>query len=280
MAHDGTGSRSKGVRSRGAGGGRGERALFCRRHALGGGRRGQPVWQRGLLVGKHALLVGKHALLFGKRGLPARKRVLLLRQRALPGRKRALLVGKRGPPDGKHGLPAGQRGGLYRRGAAASAMNWDEGTWDSGSWDSAPLPYFSVSTKPKHHTTMKKDHYYPDRSGDQIKWLNNFADRLPDHATALGLTAAVVTAAVTDARYAAFIIGEYLADVDEFSKAARDSADEALTTPGTAAVWAPRLAKKTVRLVAILPTGDVRAAGSGTAALCARGRRRQAGRRT
>ncbi|MDP1589076.1 MAG: hypothetical protein Q8M07_15100 [Prosthecobacter sp.] len=117
-------------------------------------------------------------------------------------------------------------------------MNWDTGTWDSGLWDQAtPSDYFQ--SKPKQHTKMKRQDYYPSRIGDQVNWLDNYAVKLPIHGATLGVIAADITASVNDAKYANYVLGTWLSAVRNFSPSTTDAVDDVLTGAGTVAIVLP-----------------------------------------
>ena len=73
-------------------------------------------------------------------------------------------------------------------------MNWDTGTWESGVWDAPPLSdYFLSSLKPKKQNhKMKRQTYYRSRIGDQVIWLDNFAQKLPIHGPTCGVSSVAV----------------------------------------------------------------------------------------
>jgi hypothetical protein len=63
---------------------------------------------------------------------------------------------------------------------------------------------------------MKRQPYYPKRISDQPEWHTNYADRLTEQATALGLVPAEVTATVNDSLHLAYGLGTWLTKVREF----------------------------------------------------------------
>lgn len=115
-------------------------------------------------------------------------------------------------------------------------MNWDTGTWDSGFWDEAS-DYFHP--KPKTHTKMKRQDYYPSRIGDQVNWLDNYSVKLPVYGTTLGVAAGDVTASVNDAKWSNYVLGMWLTAVRNFSPSTTDAVDDVLTGEGAAAVILP-----------------------------------------
>ena len=86
---------------------------------------------------------------------------------------------------------------------------------------------------------MKRNAYYPVRQADQITWLLNFANKLPGHATALGLSAAQVTAAVADCLWLAYVLQTWLPAVRTWAQAGTEAATEAQTGTGSAAMSLP-----------------------------------------
>jgi hypothetical protein len=88
-------------------------------------------------------------------------------------------------------------------------------------------------TKKKH---MKHQDYYPGRVAEQIAWLQNFADKLPGRATALGLAPALVIALVADALWLAYVLQNWLDAVRAFSLGCTQTALAVQTGTGSAAV--------------------------------------------
>lgn len=118
-------------------------------------------------------------------------------------------------------------------------MTWDTGTWDSGFWDASPSEYFLTSIKPKTKSSMKRQLYYPSRIGDQVLWLDNFAQKLPTHGPTCGVIAGDVTAAVNDAKWAKYVLGSWLSAVRNFSPSTTDAVDDVLIGAGPAAMVLP-----------------------------------------
>ncbi len=117
-------------------------------------------------------------------------------------------------------------------------MNWDTGTWDSGFWDQAtPSDYFQ--SKPKPHTPMKRQTYYPSRIGDQVNWLDNYAVKLPLYGATLSVVAGDITASVNDAKYGNYVLGTWLSAVRNFSPSTTDAVDDVLAGFGTTAMVLP-----------------------------------------
>ena len=86
---------------------------------------------------------------------------------------------------------------------------------------------------------MKRNSYYPARVGDQITWLNNFANKLPGQAATLGLAAATVTAIVADCLWLAYILQAWQPAVRAWSLAATNAVNLAQTGDGTALMELP-----------------------------------------
>jgi hypothetical protein len=134
-------------------------------------------------------------------------------------------------------------------------MNWDSGSWDSGFWDAPPAPpsdYFL--TKPKTKKSMKRQLYYPSRIGDQVNWLDNFAQKLPLHGPTCGVSAGDITAAVNDAKWANYVLGSWLSAVRAFSPSTTDAVDDVLDGVGTVPIVLPTFTAPA------LPTGVTAAA--------------------
>jgi hypothetical protein len=122
-------------------------------------------------------------------------------------------------------------------------MNWDTGTWDSGQWDQPTTSdYFKPPRKPRTHTHMKRQTYYPSRIGDQVNWLDNYSVKLPIHGPTLGVEAADVTASVNDAKFGNYVLGSYLSAVRNFSPSTTDAVDDVLAGAGTSAIVLPTFA--------------------------------------
>lgn len=106
--------------------------------------------------------------------------------------------------------------------------------------------------KPKK---MKRNSYYPVRIGDQIVWLANFINKLPDHATALGLTAPQVTGGVADGGWLLYVLQSWLPAVRTWALSGTDAANEAQTGTGTGAQTLPVFTPPTLPagVVAVAP---------------------------
>ena len=86
---------------------------------------------------------------------------------------------------------------------------------------------------------MKRNNYYPSRQSDQVLWLANFINKLPDCAPALGLTPAQVTAAVADGGWVIYVLQPWLPAARQWALACTDAAAEAQTGDGTAQMVLP-----------------------------------------
>ena len=85
---------------------------------------------------------------------------------------------------------------------------------------------------------MKHNSYYPIRQSDQIPWLVNFGNKLPDKA-ALALTNDQVTTAVADCGWLVYVLQTWLSGVRTWSLACTNAALEAQTGSGSAAMALP-----------------------------------------
>jgi hypothetical protein len=121
-------------------------------------------------------------------------------------------------------------------------MTWDTGTWDSGFWDATASNYFLTTTKSKKQKQMKRQDYYPSRIGDQVNWLDNFAQKLPLHGPTCGVSAGDVTDAVNDAKWANHVLGSWLSAVRNFAPSTTDAVDEVLDGVGTVPFVLPTFA--------------------------------------
>jgi hypothetical protein len=89
-----------------------------------------------------------------------------------------------------------------------------------------------AKTQPYLTHPMKRQNYYPSRIADQIPWLINFADKLPDYETPLGLIGADVDACVASCRYAVYVLNDWLTQVRTFSPSATAAIDLLLSGSG------------------------------------------------
>jgi uncharacterized protein YaiE (UPF0345 family) len=65
---------------------------------------------------------------------------------------------------------------------------------------------------------MAKGPFIPKDENGKLKWLNNYAAKLPTYATTVGVTAAEVTQTTADAAYFAFVVGAH----NQHTKTTRD----------------------------------------------------------
>jgi hypothetical protein len=86
---------------------------------------------------------------------------------------------------------------------------------------------------------MKRQTYYPSRIGDQVNWLDNYAQKLPTYGTTLGVASGDVTASVNDAKWAKYVLGSWLTAVRNFSPSTTDAVDDVLTGEGEDNVTLP-----------------------------------------
>lgn len=86
---------------------------------------------------------------------------------------------------------------------------------------------------------MKRQNYFPSRIADQVLWLDNFANRLPDYASALGLTTPEVNNNVDDAKWASYVLGTWITAARGFARSATDTVNGVLNGSGSSAVTLP-----------------------------------------
>ena len=132
--------------------------------------------------------------------------------------------------------------------------NWDDNLfWDDPNlrWgdpsyllEPGDLGYLPPSVPPNNNNKnkkkkMKRNTYYPSRLGDQIIWLVNFCNKLPGHATALGLTNAQRDAALADACWLVYVLQSWLGAARAWGPATTAAATLAQTGDGTALMVLP-----------------------------------------
>ena len=93
-------------------------------------------------------------------------------------------------------------------------------------------PLSSVSQTTTKKKRMKHNTYYPTKQADQILWLVNFNLKLGSHATALGLSAAQVTATVADVNWLIYVLQTWLNAVRTWAQSCTDAATAAQTGVG------------------------------------------------
>jgi hypothetical protein len=86
---------------------------------------------------------------------------------------------------------------------------------------------------------MIRNSFYPKRADAQVIWHGNLRNKLPVHATTLGLAPAVVTAALADADWLIYVLGTWLPAVRTFSESCTDAVVEAQNGPGTGLMSLP-----------------------------------------
>jgi hypothetical protein len=89
------------------------------------------------------------------------------------------------------------------------------------------------------NTTMKRQNYYPGRIGAQVLWLDNFATKLAIYAPNLTIPTGESGAAMDDAKWCGYVLGEWLPAVRAFSPSTTDAVDDALTGSGSSAIAMP-----------------------------------------
>ena len=86
---------------------------------------------------------------------------------------------------------------------------------------------------------MKRQKYYPSRIGDQVVWLENYADKLPAYIGVLNFAPADVAPSIADARWCAYVLGTWLPGVRAFSPSTTDAVDDVLTGSGPNTITLP-----------------------------------------
>lgn len=94
-----------------------------------------------------------------------------------------------------------------------------------------PVPPTNPQKKRRPH--MIRNAYYPRKAADQVTWLGNFRNKLPDHATALSLAAGTVTAAQADCDWLIHLLGTWLPAVRTFSESSTSAIAEANSGTGS-----------------------------------------------
>ncbi len=80
---------------------------------------------------------------------------------------------------------------------------------------------------------MKRQRYYPTLLSEQGAWNGNFADKLPQYVTSLGLPPAAAAATIADARYLQYMLSQWLRDVRTYSQAATQALTQLETGTGS-----------------------------------------------
>lgn len=95
----------------------------------------------------------------------------------------------------------------------------------------APFPSANqIKTK---KLKMKHNNYFPVRQADQVIWLGNYAQKLPDYTVQLGLVAADVTARVADCKWTSHVLATWLPATRAWSLACTDAATATQTGIGS-----------------------------------------------
>lgn len=143
--------------------------------------------------------------------------------------------------------------------ATGTPYTWDDPNlrWGSPSYVLEPgdpgytPPSPPASPPPVKPKRMKRQAYYPTSAAEQIIWLENFRNKLPGYATALGLSTGQVSAGVADARWVIYVLGSWLPAVRAWGKSCTDAAAEAQSPDGSILMALPVFTAPT------LPTGVV-----------------------
>jgi hypothetical protein len=85
---------------------------------------------------------------------------------------------------------------------------------------------------------MKRQDYFPSQIGNQITWLHNFKIKLPQHATAMALDPAAVTAILLDVDNALYGLEKYRAALGPASTSCYQCVEDALYGESGGVMWA------------------------------------------
>ena len=121
------------------------------------------------------------------------------------------------------------------RHSSAAMPLWNNATWNAPGtlWGPAEPPPPLTRTRERTRTTMKRQRYYPTLLSEQGAWNGNFADKLPQYVTSLGLPPAAAAATVADARYLQYMLSQWLRDVRTYSQAATQALTQLETGTGS-----------------------------------------------
>lgn len=97
-----------------------------------------------------------------------------------------------------------------------------------------PYHAFPPSKKLKHQPTMKHQRYYPVRQADQVVWLENFRNKIPTYAAALGLGQPEVDTLVAKCRWLVYLLGSWLPALRAWNLACTQAVKAAQTGTGGA----------------------------------------------
>ena len=86
---------------------------------------------------------------------------------------------------------------------------------------------------------MRRQTYYPSRIGNQVLWLDNYANNLALYAPTLSISPTDTTASVDDARWCAYGLGIWITAVRAFSPSTTDAVDAMLTGEGSSPMVLP-----------------------------------------
>lgn len=96
-----------------------------------------------------------------------------------------------------------------------------------------------AKTQPTQKGPMKTQRYYPNRISDQVPWLTNFATKLPNYETPLGLPPAHVDACVASCNCLVFVLGPWLTAVRDFGPTATTAMELLMSGSGPDPVVLP-----------------------------------------
>lgn len=92
--------------------------------------------------------------------------------------------------------------------------------WGSPSYALTRGDYgFYDPNQTKHTKPMRHQDYYPIRVGDQIIWLTNLYQKLPNYATNLGLSAPELAEIIADVRWYIYVIEKWVPAVRAYNQA-------------------------------------------------------------
>ena len=116
-------------------------------------------------------------------------------------------------------------------------------------------PFPSITNQTNKRKKMKHNNFFPIRKADQVVWLGNYALKLPDYATPLGLLPADVTGRVADCKWISHVLQTWLPATRAWSLACTDAATATLTGIGSGVqvlpVFTPPAVPATVAAVAV-----------------------------
>ncbi|MCX6899787.1 MAG: hypothetical protein NT105_13950 [Verrucomicrobia bacterium] len=86
---------------------------------------------------------------------------------------------------------------------------------------------------------MSIQRYFPNRAGEQIVWLTNFRNKLPQYATRLGLDPARVAEVIATCGFVIYVLENWLVAVRTFGPTATSAVNLLLNGDGTATMVLP-----------------------------------------